>query len=134
MRNNHFHDFTHILVAGHGKILVEGNRFERFVAGISSTDSAGYWYESGRLSEMIVRNNAFSDCNSRGGFYCVGVKMTGWEPGDPNAPKINGRVVLEDNRFEGVRYPETRVVMTGVRSFSEVENNRRDAESQRGVK
>ena len=134
MRNNHFHDFTHILVAGRGKILVEGNRFERFVAGISSTDSAGYWYESGRLSEMIVRNNAFSDCNSRGGFYCVGVKMTGWEPGDPNAPKINGRVVLEDNRFEGVRYPETRVVMTGVRSFSEVENNRRDAESQRGVK
>lgn len=50
------------------------------------------------------------------------------------APKINGRVVLENNRFEGVRYPETRVVMTGVRSFSEVENNRRDAESQRGVK
>ena len=80
-------------------------------------------------ADMTARVRAAVEALPDGGFL---VKFA--ENVCPYPPKINGRVVLEDNRFEGVRHPATRVVMTGVRSFSEVESSRRDARSQRGVK
>ena len=119
VRNNRFHDFPRVIVSGRGRIVLEDNRFERFVAGFYSSDSSGYWYESGRLSDVTIRRNVFSGCNAMGGSTCIGVFLAGWAPGDPAAPKINGRVTLQDNVFKDVRHPKTRVVMTGVREFSE---------------
>ena len=100
IRGNHFHDHPNMRLSGRGKYLVEGNRIERCCSALVGMDLAEYWYESGRISEMTIRDNVFRDCNALGGGTFLNFGVSGW---GADAPKIHGRVVLEGNRFEQVR-------------------------------
>lgn len=113
-RNNRFRNYPNIRVSGRGKYLIEGNRLECACSALTVFDLAEYWYESGRISEMTVRNNDFIDCNGLGGRTFIDVGVAGW---GADAPKIHGRIRLENNRFEGVK--GTRVRTSGVFDFSE---------------
>lgn len=114
IRGNDFHDFPHMRVSGRGRYLIEGNRFTRCMGAVVGMDLAEYWYESGRISEMVIRGNAFTDCNALGGRAFLSFGVSGWG-GD--APKIHGRVVLEGNAYKGVR--AQRHSVAGVREFVE---------------
>ena len=72
-------------------------------------DLADYWFESGRIADMTIRNNAVV----QGGGFHFG--LSGWSGGKPDVPKVHGRVVLEGNTFDQVRGARWSAV--GVRDF-----------------
>ncbi len=87
-------------------VLVEGNTFDH-VSGsaiLSSTDCNG-WYESGRIQDLIIRNNKFIDCLTTNGFqFCEAI--ISFNPIIPNAEAqkepFYGRkdgIIIENNLF-----------------------------------
>lgn len=51
-----------ILVSTAGKVLVENNRFIQCTyAGIQTAGDANYWFESGPVADLTIRNNVFED-------------------------------------------------------------------------
>lgn len=109
IKGNRFSDFPHMRLSGRGKYVVEGNRFERCSAAVLGMDLADYWFESGRIADMTIRNNVVVN----GGGFLFG--LSGWSGDNPDVPKVHGRVVLEGNVFEQVRGERWSAV--GVRDF-----------------
>lgn len=102
LKNNVFTHFPNIRLSGRGKILYKNNRISYCCCALVAFDLADYWYEAGRLSKLIVRDNVFNDCNALGGGSTINVGMSGW--GD-DAPKIHGTVVIKDNAVSGKSGP-----------------------------
>ena len=98
IRGNTFAHFPHIRLSGRGHMLVEDNDISHCNTALVGNDLAEYWYESGRLSEMVIQGNRFADCNALGGQYVLTFGVSGWQG---NAPKIHGRVVLRANVTDG---------------------------------
>ena len=114
IRRNDFHDHPNLRLSGRGKLLVERNRISRCVSALVGMDLADYWYESGRIADLTIRDNDFIDCNRLGGSAFLEFGVSGW---GADAPKIHGRIRLENNRFEGVR--GTRCRVSGASDFTE---------------
>jgi len=94
---NHFVNYPHIRLSGRGKYVIENNRFERCRHAVVGMDQADYWFESGRISDMVIRNNAVVN----GGGFSFGI--SGWSGKKADSPKIHGRIRLEGNTFEAIR-------------------------------
>jgi len=109
IRGNRFVDYPNLRLSGRGKYVIEGNRFERCCTAVTGMDLADYWYESGRISDMTIRNNAVVG----GGGFVFGI--SGWRVNEPDLPKIHGRVLIEGNTFEAMRGAKWSGV--GVRDF-----------------
>ena len=109
IKGNRFSDFPHLRLSGRGKYVVEGNRFERCSAAVLGMDLADYWFESGRIADMTIRNNIVV----KGGGFHFG--LSGWSGNGPDVPKVHGRIVLEGNTFDQVRGARWSAV--GVRDF-----------------
>lgn len=112
LKGNKFFNYPHIRISGRGKIRVENNRFER-CQGLLFMDLAGYWMESGRISDVKILNNEFVNCNARGGSAFVTIGIDNRRRDDPNVPCIHGRVLFEGNRYSGVK--AAKYVAWGVR-------------------
>ena len=112
LKGNKFFDYPHIRISGRGKILVENNRFEH-CQGLIFMDLAGYWMESGRISDVTIRNNDFVNCNARGGNSFVTIGIENRRHDDANVPLIHGRVFFEGNRYSGIK--ANKYVAWGVR-------------------
>ena len=52
-----------ILLASKGDTLIEGNLFHTPGASILFESDGEYWYESGSVGEVIIKENIFDDCN-----------------------------------------------------------------------
>ena len=89
--------------------MVECNRFERCSAAVLGMDLADYWFESGRIADMTIRNNAVV----KGGGFHFG--LSGWSGNGPDVPKVHGRVGLEGNTVAQVHGARWSAV--GVRDF-----------------
>ncbi len=50
------------LITTPGKVLIENNRIAAAGAGIKISGDANYWFESGAVQDVTIRNNIFSDC------------------------------------------------------------------------
>lgn len=109
---NKFSDFPHIRLSGRGKYLVEDNEISQCSLAINISDLADYWYESGRVKDMTIRNNLFCNCNALGGNTFISIGVSGWPE---NAPLIHEKIILENNRFVGVK--DCRVKVNGVINF-----------------
>ena len=108
---NVFCDYPNIRLSGRGRYLVESNRFERCCSAVLGLDLADYWYESGRILDMTVRNNTVV----QGGGFTFGI--SGWDGSAVDVPKIHGRIVFEGNRTaDGGK---CQVSVSGVRDFIE---------------
>ena len=55
-----------LLLSSPGKILVEGCYFASMMAGIRICGDANWWFESGRTSDVVIRNNIFRDLGNGG--------------------------------------------------------------------
>ena len=101
IRNCRFHDYPHLRLSGRGRMLVEDCSFRRSAVGIFAYDLAEYWYESGRIADLTIRNNIFEGCNVRGDGVSPAIRigLTGWKPGDEDMPLIHGTVRLQGNVF-----------------------------------
>ena len=90
-------NFPHLRLSGRGKYLVEGNRFQDCLKAVHGMDLADYWFESGRISDMTILGNEIVN----GGGFAFG--LSGWDEGDPAAPKIHGRILIENNTFKSLK-------------------------------
>ena len=55
-----------LLLSSPGKILVEDCYFASMMAGIRICGDANWWFESGRTSDVVIRNNVFRDLGNGG--------------------------------------------------------------------
>ncbi len=101
LHHNHFYNFPNIRLSGGGDILVEDNHIANCSAALLCLDLARYWYESGRVKNLIYRNNLLEDCNGRGGRCFLRIGIDGVE--DDIAPKIHRRIEISGNTFKTVR-------------------------------
>ena len=112
IRGNDFHHHPNMRLSGRGRYLIEKNRIGDSRTAMVILDLAEYWYESGRVFDMTVRDNDFENCNALGGKSFIDIGVSGW---DKNAPKVHGTIRFENNRYVGVK--ERRWTVDGVKNF-----------------
>ncbi len=101
LHHNYFYHFPHLRISGAGKLLVEHNHIERARAAALLMDLSKYWYESGRIRDLVFRHNRMIDCNALGaesGFIQIGV--SGFDRSE--APLIHESIEISDNEFYGI--------------------------------
>ena len=125
LHHNTFFHFPHLRISGGGNILVEHNHLEQCKSAALLMDLAVYWYESGRIRNLVFRKNKLVDCNALGvpnGFIQIGV--SGFENQD--APKIHERIEISDNEFIGVK---NRAITAGGVKELILRDNKSDSEN-----
>ena len=95
--NNRNFEIPNWRLSGKGNIVVENNVYENCFCPVYSFDLAEYWYESGRISNLTVRNNTF--INTRFDLGSVVTGVSGFYGED--TPKIHGKITVENNTFDG---------------------------------
>lgn len=99
--NNRFLNFPHMRISGGGNIVIENNRLENASAAMLALDLAKYWYESGRINNLVFRNNYMNNCNGQGGESFITIGIDGVE--NKLAPKIHKRIEISENVFENIK-------------------------------
>lgn len=98
---NVFNLFPHLRVSGAGRMLIEDNRFSNCGAALLAQDNAKYWYESGRIKNLVFRRNRMDGCNRLMGENFIFVGVDGRAP--ETCPKIHDRVEISGNRFINIK-------------------------------
>lgn len=95
------------LISTPGKVIVENNVFETSGSAILIAGDANYWYESGAVKDLIIRNNEFrSACNSSSYQFCKAVISI--YPEIPQADSLHPyhkNIIIKDNVFHPADYP-----------------------------
>lgn len=82
-----------LLITTRGKVVVEDNEFQNLIMpSILFSDDAKSWYESGRCTDVTIRNNHFNDCDA-----CY-IQIL--PENRPLKNPVHGRFVIEGNTFE----------------------------------
>ncbi len=79
-----------ILVTSRGKTLIEGNTINSTMPGILIEDDANFWWESGPVRGMVIRDNTFLNCG-------IAIEPQVLAPGAP----VHEDIRIENNRFVG---------------------------------
>ena len=89
------------------KVLIENNVFETSGSAILIAGDANYWYESGAVKDVTIRNNEFRyPCNSSPYQFCNAIISI-----YPEIPEIDlnhpyhRNIKIENNRFNPFDYP-----------------------------
>lgn len=92
-----------LLITTRGKVIVENNIFERAGAAIRISGDANFWYESGCVRDVTIRNNTFIDCNAnaRWGNAVIDVAPQVLKP----AGTVHRNICIEDNVFRTFDIP-----------------------------
>ena len=95
------------LISTPGKVLIENNIFETSGSAILIAGDANYWYESGPVKDLTIRNNEFrTPCNSSSYQFCEAVISI--YPEIPEADPANPyhrNITIEGNTFNPADYP-----------------------------
>ena len=96
-----------LLVTTPGKVVIEKNIFESSGSAILIAGDANYWYESGAVKDVVIRNNTFNDpCMTSMYQFCQAIISI-----YPEIPKLNSEtpfhrnIVIENNVFYPFDYP-----------------------------
>ncbi len=95
------------LISTPGKVLVENNVFETSGSAILIAGDANYWYESGAVKDITIRNNEFRfPCNSSSYQFCNAIISIYPEipVADPLHP-FHRNIRIEGNTFNPSDYP-----------------------------
>lgn len=89
------------LITTSGNVLLEHNKISAPGAGIKISGDANYWFESGAVRQVMIRNNEFTDCN-----YCCPDWGTAVIDIDPEIERpeayeqcYHRNITIENNRF-----------------------------------
>jgi len=85
-----------------------GNTFESSGSAILIAGDANYWYESGGVKDVTIRNNHFTDlCLTSMYQFCEAVISIYPEipKPDPARPAFHRNIRIENNRFDLFDYP-----------------------------
>lgn len=84
-----------LLLSSPRKTVVENNFFSTEMEALLIPVESGHWYESGSVTQLIVRNNVFQDCNHSG--FNRGVIR--FVPDDENHNIAFWNISIENNKF-----------------------------------
>ena len=113
LHSNHFFRIPHVRLSGAGGILMEDNEIDGCCAALLALDLADYWYESGRISELVFRRNTVRGCDRFGGTRAVKIGVSGFAA--DSSPSIHGRIEIYENTFEDISV--SAVSASGVREI-----------------
>lgn len=88
----------HWRLSGAGNIIVEDNEYADCSCPVYAFDLAEYWYESGRIKNLVIRNNHFKKARHKDGYIKTGV--SGYSGND--TPVIHESISVTGNTFEDV--------------------------------
>ncbi|PCI31562.1 MAG: alpha-1,3-galactosidase B [Flavobacteriaceae bacterium] len=95
------------LISTPGKVIIENNIFETSGSAILIAGDANYWYESGSVKDITIKNNEFrSPCNSSSYQFCKAIISI--YPEIPNADPLrpyHKNITIENNSFKPSDYP-----------------------------
>lgn len=88
-----------ILVSTAGQVVVEGNYFHAPGAAIRISGGVDFWYESGPVSQCLIRNNLFDHCKyGVWGQSIIDAVCVDSEEAGSTAP-YHGTIAIVDNEF-----------------------------------
>jgi hypothetical protein len=109
IRGNHFasNRARGLLVSTPGRVVIEKNRFESSGSAILIAGDANYWFESGAVRDVVIRQNVFDAvCNSSPYQFGEGVISILPEIPTPSpAFPFHRNIRIEDNEFHPSDYP-----------------------------
>lgn len=97
-----------LLVSTPGKVLIENNIFESSGSAILIAGDANGWFESGAVSDVLIKNNTFTElCNTSSYQFCEGIisifpiipKL------DNETPAFHKNIRIEGNQFNPFDFP-----------------------------
>ena len=96
-----------ILISTPGKVLVEDNYFSSMMMAIRISGDVNFWYESGPVQDVTIRNNVFEDCNYGGGKFAALIQIDPQIESqylDPEKP-YHRNITIENNRIKSFDSP-----------------------------
>ena len=115
-----------ILLASKGDTLIEGNRFHTPGASILFESDGSYWYESGSVGNVVIKDNVFDDCNFTGGLWGNAVIVVGKRKAFDGKNFYHKHITVTGNKFTGNKMPPLFAANTEVIEFT---NNIAESES-----
>jgi len=96
-----------ILMSTPGKVIIENNVFESSGSAILIPGDANGWYESGAVTDVLIRNNIFNDpCMTSMYQFCEGIISIFPEIPKPDINKpFHRNIRIENNEFHPFDYP-----------------------------
>lgn len=91
-----------ILVSTPGKVVIENNIFESSGSAILIAGDANKWFESGAVTDVLIRNNLFTElCNTSAYQFCEGIISIYPEIPALNeqTPQFHKNIRIEHNEF-----------------------------------
>lgn len=110
VHDNTFFHYPHLRISGSGDILIENNSFAKATGALLVKDLAKYWYESGRVRNLIFRNNVMNGCNELGGTSFITADVDGLD--HSSTPKVHGRIEISGNKFKNIK--DKAIVAAGI--------------------
>ncbi|RED26396.1 hypothetical protein BD847_0314 [Flavobacterium cutihirudinis] len=95
------------LISTPGKVVIANNVFETSGSAILIAGDANYWYESGAVKDITIKNNEFRfPCNSSYYQFCEAIISIYPEIPAPNAMQpFHKNIKIENNSFNPSDYP-----------------------------
>jgi hypothetical protein len=95
------------LISTPGKVVIENNIFETSGSAILIAGDANYWYESGAVKDVVIRNNEFrAPCNSSSYQFCNAIISIYPEIPELDASKqYHKNIIIEGNSFNPPDFP-----------------------------
>ncbi len=119
--NNYGYDIPRILMAGGKRYYYAHNEIHGFMSALNAVDVPDFWYESGRVEELIVENNIIDGIGKHPDTPAFTVAVEGFVFG--HAPKVHGKVIIRNNRF--LNMGGLLINTDGIRELT-LENNTRE--------
>ncbi len=98
-----------ILVTTPCRAVIENNTFRTAGAAILIDGDTNYWYESGAVGDLTIRNNIFEDCLSsayNGDWGQAVISITpSFHPKTETAEAYHRNIRIENNTFKAFDYP-----------------------------
>jgi hypothetical protein len=98
-----------LLITTPKRAVVENNYFRTAGTAILIEGDVNYWYESGAVGDLLIRNNVFEDCFSSGyagdwGHAVITIHPS-FQPQTETAEAYHRNIRIENNTFRSFDYP-----------------------------
>ncbi|MDR2757638.1 MAG: glycoside hydrolase family 55 protein [Planctomycetaceae bacterium] len=98
-----------LLITTPKRAVVENNYFRSAGTAILIEGDVNYWYESGAVNDLTIRNNIFEDCFSSGhsgdwGHAVITIHPS-FQPQNDNTEAYHRNIRIENNTFKSFDYP-----------------------------
>ena len=93
-------------------MVVEDNVLIDSSNGVLSSDLISYWYETGRINDLTIRNNIIDTCLAEG----ILIYVAGY---DENTPLVHDRIEISGNTIKntGTLYKAEPISAKGVKNL-----------------